>query len=141
VSLAAGSRLGPYEILSPLGAGGMGEVYRARDTRLKRDVAVKTLSEELSRDAEHLDRFEREAQMLAAVNHPGIAAKTSRTLDPSGEKEMWDCGSRRSIPGSGRAHRLPGLVPRREMGALRPFPSAGWRRVADGAVRVATSPL
>jgi Tol biopolymer transport system component len=73
VSLSAGARLGPYEILSPLGAGGMGEVYRARDTRLKRDVAVKTLSEELSRDAEHLERFQREAEALAAMNHPGIA--------------------------------------------------------------------
>ncbi|HSE62167.1 MAG TPA: protein kinase [Thermoanaerobaculia bacterium] len=74
MSLSAGTRLGPYEIVAPLGAGGMGEVYRARDTRLKRDVAVKMLFGELSRDAEHLDRFEREAQMLAAVNHPGIAS-------------------------------------------------------------------
>ena len=74
MSLPAGSRLGPYEIVSPLGAGGMGEVYRARDTRLKRDVAVKMLSDELSGDAEHLSRFQREAEMLAAVNHPGIAA-------------------------------------------------------------------
>ena len=67
-------RLGPYEVLAPLGAGGMGEVYRARDTRLKRDVAVKMLSDALSNDAQHLLRFEREAQLLAAVNHPGIAA-------------------------------------------------------------------
>ncbi len=74
MSLSTGTRLGPYEIVAPLGAGGMGEVYRARDTRLKRDVAVKMLSEELARDAEHLERFEREAQLLAAVNHPGIAA-------------------------------------------------------------------
>jgi Tol biopolymer transport system component len=72
--LSPGARVGPYEIVAPLGAGGMGEVYRARDTRLKRDVAVKTLSDELSRDAEHLSRFQREAEMLAAVNHPGIAA-------------------------------------------------------------------
>jgi eukaryotic-like serine/threonine-protein kinase len=74
VTLSPGERLGPYEILAPLGAGGMGEVYRARDTRLKRDVAVKMLSDELSRDAEHLARFQREAEMLAALNHPGIAA-------------------------------------------------------------------
>ncbi|HEV8611624.1 MAG TPA: protein kinase [Thermoanaerobaculia bacterium] len=74
MSLSSGSRLGSYEILAPLGAGGMGEVYRARDTRLKREVAVKLLSDELSRDAEHLSRFQREAEMLAAVNHPSIAA-------------------------------------------------------------------
>jgi Tol biopolymer transport system component/serine/threonine protein kinase len=73
MALTSGSRLGPYEILSPLGAGGMGEVYRARDPRLKREVAVKMLSEALSRDAEHLARFEREAELLAALNHPAIA--------------------------------------------------------------------
>ncbi|PYQ36162.1 MAG: hypothetical protein DMF55_05645, partial [Acidobacteria bacterium] len=74
MSLQAGARLGPYEIRAPLGAGGMGEVYRARDTRLKRDVAVKMLSDALANDTQHLLRFEREAQLLAAVNHPGIAA-------------------------------------------------------------------
>jgi serine/threonine protein kinase len=72
--LASGSRLGSYEILAPLGAGGMGEVYRARDTRLGREVAIKALPAELSRDAERLARFEREAKLLAALNHPGIAA-------------------------------------------------------------------
>ncbi|MFY9550493.1 MAG: protein kinase [Thermoanaerobaculia bacterium] len=74
MSLAAGARLGPYEILSPLGAGGMGEVYRANDTQLQRDVAIKLLSDALARDPEHLARFAREARMLAAVNHPNIAA-------------------------------------------------------------------
>jgi len=74
MSLSSGARLGPYDILAPLGAGGMGEVYRARDSRLKREVAVKLLSDELSRDAEHLARFQREAELLAALNHPGIAA-------------------------------------------------------------------
>jgi serine/threonine protein kinase len=83
VSLPAGSRLGPYEILAPLGAGGMGEVYRARDTRLKREVAVKMLSDELARDAEHLSRFQREAEMLA-VNHPGIAAIYGIEAETSG---------------------------------------------------------
>ncbi len=72
--LSAGTRLGPYEILAPLGAGGMGEVYRARDTQLQRDVAIKLLSEALARDPEHLARFAREARMLAALNHPNIAA-------------------------------------------------------------------
>jgi serine/threonine protein kinase len=73
VSLASGSRLGPYEIVSPLGAGGMGEVYRARDSRLKRDVAVKVLPEAFVRDTDRLARFEREAQLLASLNHPNIA--------------------------------------------------------------------
>ncbi len=69
-----GSKLGHYEILDRLGAGGMGEVYRARDTKLKRQVALKLLPEELAADPEHLARLEREAQMLAAINHPNIAA-------------------------------------------------------------------
>ncbi|HET9796233.1 MAG TPA: serine/threonine protein kinase, partial [Thermoanaerobaculia bacterium] len=61
MTLAAGTKLGPYEILSPLGAGGMGEVYRARDKKLNRDVAIKVLPESLARDADALARFEREA--------------------------------------------------------------------------------
>ena len=72
--LAAGQHLGPYEIVSPIGAGGMGEVYRARDTKLKRDVAVKVLPESVAGDPERLARFEREAQALAALSHPNIAA-------------------------------------------------------------------
>src|SRR5262252_5006825 len=72
MALAAGSRFGPYEILSPLGVGGMGEVYRARDTKLNRDVAIKILPTEFALDAERLVRFKREAQLLAALNHPNI---------------------------------------------------------------------
>ena len=71
--LSAGDTLGPYEILAPLGAGGMGEVYRARDSKLNRDVAIKILPAALSNDAQYMARFEREAQMLAALNHPNIA--------------------------------------------------------------------
>ena len=71
--LSAGDKLGPYEIVAPLGAGGMGEVYRARDTKLNRDVAIKVLPAALSADAQYMARFEREAQMLAALNHPNIA--------------------------------------------------------------------
>ena len=73
MSLASGTKLGPYEIVSALGAGGMGEVYRARDSKLGRDVAVKVLPEAFARDAERLGRFAREAQMLASLNHPNIA--------------------------------------------------------------------
>jgi len=74
VSLAAGTKLGPYEILAPLGAGGMGDVYRARDSQLGRDVAIKLVNDALAQDAENMARFEREARLLAAVNHPNIAA-------------------------------------------------------------------
>jgi len=74
MSLAPGTKLGPYEILAPLGAGGMGEVYRARDARLDRDVAIKILPDLFAQDPERLARFEREAKSLAALNHPNIAA-------------------------------------------------------------------
>src|SRR4051794_18314435 len=71
--LRAGDKLGPYEIVAPLGAGGMGEVYRARDAKLQRDVAIKVLPAALAADAQYMARFEREAQLLAALNHPNIA--------------------------------------------------------------------
>jgi serine/threonine protein kinase/Tol biopolymer transport system component len=74
MALTIGTKLGPYEILSPLGAGGMGEVYRARDTKLGREVALKVLPEAFASDAERLGRFEREAKLLASLNHINIAA-------------------------------------------------------------------
>ena len=74
MGLKTGTKLGPYEILSPLGAGGMGEVYRARDSKLDRDVAIKVLPEFYSRDPERVARFQREAKVLASLNHPHIAA-------------------------------------------------------------------
>jgi len=74
MALPTETMLGPYEILAPIGAGGMGEVYRARDTRLDRDVAIKVLPEALARDQERILRFEREAKVLASLNHPNIAA-------------------------------------------------------------------
>jgi serine/threonine protein kinase len=74
VSLSSGSRLGQYEIVGPIGAGGMGEVYRARDTQLGRDVALKILPESFADDSDRLMRFEREARTLASLNHPNIAA-------------------------------------------------------------------
>jgi Tol biopolymer transport system component len=72
MALSSGTKLGPYEIQSPLGAGGMGEVYRARDARLGRDVAIKVLPEALAKDANRLRRFEQEARTIAALNHPNI---------------------------------------------------------------------
>src|ERR1700730_15150543 len=73
-SLDPGTRLGSFEVLGPLGAGGMGEVYRASDHRLGREVAIKILPEAFSQDPARLARFEREARLLASVNHPGLAA-------------------------------------------------------------------
>src|SRR5512140_921595 len=72
MSLVAGTRLGPYEIQSPIGAGGMGEVYKARDTRLDRTVAIKVLPPDVSGDPERRARFEREAKAVAALDHPNI---------------------------------------------------------------------
>jgi serine/threonine protein kinase len=73
MSLAAGTSLGSYEILAPIGAGGMGEVYRAKDTKLKREVALKVLPDSLASDPARMARFRREAEVLASLNHPNIA--------------------------------------------------------------------
>ena len=73
VPIAPGSRIGPYEVIARLGEGGMGVVYRGRDARLQRDVALKLLPEHFANDAERLPRFEREAQVLASLNHSNIA--------------------------------------------------------------------
>ena len=74
MALSPGSRLGPYEVTARIGVGGMGEVYQATDTKLKRQVAIKVLPEALAHDAGRLARFQREAEVLAALNHPNIAA-------------------------------------------------------------------
>ncbi len=73
MALTIGTRIGPYEIKSPLGEGGMGVVFRAFDTKLQRDVALKSLPEHFADDPERLARFQREAQVLASLNHPNIA--------------------------------------------------------------------
>src|SRR5579862_6149445 len=110
MALTSGSKLGPYEIQAPLGAGGMGEVYRARDARLQRDVAVKILPPAFSRDEERLMRFEREARAAAALNHSNILA-------------IYDVGKQDGSPyivsellegASLRSKLLSGLLPRRE---------------------------
>ncbi|MFQ5479566.1 MAG: serine/threonine-protein kinase, partial [Candidatus Binatia bacterium] len=74
MTLASGTNLDPYEIVSPIGAGGMGEVYRARDTKLEREVAIKVLPDTFARDPERVARFQREAKVLASLNHPNIGA-------------------------------------------------------------------
>jgi serine/threonine protein kinase len=80
LSLTPGTRLGPYEIVSAIGEGGMGAVFRARDTRLDRDVAIKVLPEAFAHDADRLARFTREAKTLASLNHPHIAARVRASL-------------------------------------------------------------
>ena len=96
MTVSAGTRLGPYEILSALGAGGMGEVYRARDTKLNRDVALKVLPDAFARDPDRLARFKREAQVLASLNHPHIGGD----LRVRGQRR-----DARARPGTGRGRR------------------------------------
>ncbi|MDE3196298.1 MAG: serine/threonine protein kinase, partial [Acidobacteriota bacterium] len=85
MTLARGTRLGPYEVLMQIGSGGMGEVYRARDTRLDRDVAIKVLPAGMADDRDRLARFEREARVLASLNHPNIATIYGLEELPSGK--------------------------------------------------------
>jgi Tol biopolymer transport system component len=108
MTLAAGTRLGPYEILSPLGAGGMGEVYRAKDTRLDREVAVKVLPEHLSASSELRQRFEREARAISALTHPHIC-----TLHDVGNQDGVEYLVMELLDGQSLAERL-------ESGALPP---------------------
>ena len=99
MSLQPGSLIGPYEIVSPLGRGGMGEVYRARDTRLNRDVAIKVLPASVAADHERLARFTREAQTLAALNHPNIAAIYGVEVYDNASRAPLD-GARGAMSGS-----------------------------------------
>ena len=108
MSLTPGTRLGPYEVTAQIGAGGMGEVYRARDTKLDRDVAIKILPEAFASDPDRLARFEREAKMLASLNHPNIAhiyglENTRRTSARS--SWSWSRGRRSPIGSRGRRFR------------------------------------
>ena len=116
MTLLPGSRLGPYEIVSPLGAGGMGEVYRARDPRLGRDVAVKVLPEELFEGEERRQRFEREAKLLASLNHPNIAAIYSFEEVPSSSSSRCHVMVMELIEGGTlRAHLAGGALPMKKL--------------------------
>ena len=98
--LAAGTKLGPYEIVAPVGAGGMGEVYRARDTRLERTVAIKVIPQEFAPDGQRMARFQREAQVLASLNHSNIASiygleesggRRALVMELVATREEWRC--------------------------------------------------
>src|ERR1700747_1552014 len=99
--LAPGTRLGPYEITAPLGTGGMGEVYRAKDTRLGRDVAIKILPKEMSADPQRKERFQREARTISSLNHPNIC-----TLHDIGSKDGLDYLVMECVEGETLAKRL-----------------------------------
>jgi eukaryotic-like serine/threonine-protein kinase len=101
MSLAAGTRLGPYEIVSPIGAGGMGEVFRARDTRLERTVAIKILPAQFSADPVRKQRFEREAKTISSLNHPNIC-----TLHDIGSQDGVDYLVMECVEGETLAKRL-----------------------------------
>jgi eukaryotic-like serine/threonine-protein kinase len=96
MTISAGTHLGSYEVVAPIGAGGMGEVYQAHDTKLGRDVAIKVLPEAFAHDPERLARFQREAKMLAALNHPNIA--TIYGLEQSGRARLTGARARASYP-------------------------------------------
>src|SRR6202049_2399725 len=101
MALAPGKKFGPYETVSPLGAGGMGEVYRARDTRLGRDVAIKILPKEMSSDPARKQRFEREAKTISSLNHPHIC-----TLHDIGSQDGVDYLVMECVEGETLAKRL-----------------------------------
>jgi eukaryotic-like serine/threonine-protein kinase len=118
--LASGTKLGPYEIQSPLGAGGMGEVYRARDARLGRDVAIKVLTESIADDPERLRRFEQEARSIAALNHPNILA-------------LYDIGSQ-----DGRPYLVSELLEGQSLRQVLEGGALSARKAGDYAVQVAS---
>ncbi len=96
--LTPGTTLGPYEILAPIGAGGMGEVYRARDTRLDRTVAIKVLPEHVASDPDLKQRFEREAKIISSLNHPHICT-------------LYDIGNQTPLPPGGQQPSTPSQKP------------------------------
>src|SRR5215469_9765345 len=124
MGLPSGTKLGPYEILAPLGAGGMGEVYRARDTRLDRSVAVKILPARLSADPEARQRFDREARAISALNHPNIC-----TLYDVGHKDGVDYLVMEFLEGETLADRIrKGPLPVEQVLKIGMECATGWRR-------------
>src|SRR5574342_861613 len=119
MSFASGTRIGPYEILGPLGAGGMGEVYRARDTRLQRDIALKVLPTHVSTDPERMRRFELEARSAAALNHPNILA-------------VYDVGTQNDAP-----YLVSELLDGQTLGELLSHNRLPIRKAIDFAVQIA----
>src|SRR5215469_10960682 len=110
MALTSGAKVGPYEIIAPLGAGGMGEVYRARDTRLERTVAIKILPSHLSSDPGHKQRFEREAKTISSLNHPHICV-----LHDIGQQDGTDYLVMECVEGETLAKRLErGPLPPKE---------------------------
>ena len=137
MSLSVGTRVGPYEILGLIGAGGMGEVYRARDGRLRRDVAIKILPPALPPIAERLARFKREAQVLASLNHPHIAAIygiEERPPKPGGATCSRWCSSSSTGP------RWPTVSPRARFQSTRRCHRAADRRGARSGARARDRP-
>src|SRR5215831_19910364 len=111
MALQAGKQPGPYEIVSPLGAGGMGEVYRARDTRLERDVAIKVLPQHLANNPQFKQRFEREARTISSLNHPHIC-----TLYDIGRADAIDYLVMEYLDGETLARRLEkGALPTKQV--------------------------
>jgi eukaryotic-like serine/threonine-protein kinase len=119
MALSVGTRLGPYEILAPIGAGGMGEVYRARDARLDREVAIKVLPERLAREPQALARFQREAKAVAALSHPNILA-----IHDFGEENGLTYAVTELLEGETLRHRL-------RTGAM------GWRKTLETGIAIA----
>ena len=134
MALAPGTKLGPYEIQSLLGAGGMGEVYRARDTRLQRDVAIKVLPSSLAHDQDRLRRFEQEARAVAALNHPNLLTVFDVGAAP-GAESVDDIGAPKVTAGSPYivSELLEGTTLRERLssGALRE------RKALDYAIQIA----
>src|SRR6266446_2846475 len=133
MAIAPGTHLGPYEITSAIGAGGMGEVYRARDTKLGRDVALKVLPEAFAHDGERMARFEREAQVLASLNHPHIA--TIHGLEESNSVRALVMELDEALPIARQI--AEGLEYAHEKGVIhRDLKPANVKLTADGNVRI-----
>jgi Tol biopolymer transport system component len=130
VTLAPGTRLGPYEILSPLGAGGMGEVYRARDTRLQREVAVKVLPSTVASDPDRLRRFEKESRAASALNHPAIV-----TIYDVGQTDGVSWIAMELVEGKTlRELLIPGAMPVKRLLQLAPAIAEGLARAHESGI-------